>query len=232
MVRREEVDRSSFISRRSFPAGASPVSVSAGAPSSRSRALAQCSRSCVGFAGPRRDITGSRIRDQGSPPAAPRPVQPTARPGRTAAVRAACPPARIPASPARVSRQRLRRRERIRLPHVVEPRRVKEDVAERRLANAAVAPRGGRVEIVQHDRRLGQPHGLPDFGHLHFGLRRREPTNVREPAVLHARVNVLIALETMLQCGKELSSRSVERGVRIERSKHVVERIAANGLRS
>src|SRR5262245_37489185 len=41
MVRREEVDRSASTSRRSSPAGASPVSVSAGAPSSRSRAAGE-----------------------------------------------------------------------------------------------------------------------------------------------------------------------------------------------
>ena len=38
VVRRDEVDRSSSASRRSSPAGASPVSVSAGAPSSRPQA--------------------------------------------------------------------------------------------------------------------------------------------------------------------------------------------------
>src|SRR5918995_3840897 len=41
MVRREEADRASFASRRSSPAGASPVSVSAGAPSSRPQAAGE-----------------------------------------------------------------------------------------------------------------------------------------------------------------------------------------------
>src|SRR5713101_6191064 len=38
MVRRDDADARAFVSRRSSPAGASPASVSAGAPSSRPRA--------------------------------------------------------------------------------------------------------------------------------------------------------------------------------------------------
>ena len=84
MVRRDEVDRSSSASRCSSPAGASPVSVSAGAPSSRPQASAERPVAQAGCQEPLRRKP-ARGPQPNVKPAASTDLQPESRAGHVAA---------------------------------------------------------------------------------------------------------------------------------------------------
>ena len=84
MVRREEVDQASSTSRRSSPAGASPVSVSAGAPSSRPQASGEIPVARAGCQEPLRREPARGPQHQVKP-AASSDLQPESRAGHVAA---------------------------------------------------------------------------------------------------------------------------------------------------
>src|SRR5919198_6607464 len=84
MVRRDEADRVASASRRSSPAGASPVSVSAGAPSSRPQAREETRAARAGCQKPLRREQ-ARGPQQEVKPAASTDVQLESRAGHVAA---------------------------------------------------------------------------------------------------------------------------------------------------
>jgi len=84
MVRREETDRSPSASRCSSPAGASPASVSAGAPSSRPQALGEIPMARAGCQEPLRREPARGPQHQVKP-AASTDLQPESRAGHVAA---------------------------------------------------------------------------------------------------------------------------------------------------